>query len=158
VAYAPASYYFSFHPKAHPLLRSTQFAFRLSRHDSRMDDVACGGSLSCGHGPRLAHSASGDRVGVTIAVVGALIAYAGVRKTTRTTRRENRRAEKVAVLEEACAAIHELTRAVDRVAAPNRRNSARRTSQRHERRDARTWRKVLDCGYQIGSVRLRCWR
>jgi hypothetical protein len=54
----------------------------------------------------------------TIAVVGALIAYAGVTKTTRTTRRENRRAEKVAVLEEACAAIHELTRAVDRVATP----------------------------------------
>jgi hypothetical protein len=54
----------------------------------------------------------------TIAVVGALIAYAGVTKTTRTTRRENRRAEKVAVLGEACAAIHELTRAVDRVATP----------------------------------------
>lgn len=33
-----------------------------------------------------------------IAVIGALIAYAGVTKTTRTTRRENRREEKMAVL------------------------------------------------------------
>jgi hypothetical protein len=50
-----------------------------------------------------------------IAVVGAGIAYAGVTKTTRATRRENRRDEKVAVLTEASAAIQELTRAVDRV-------------------------------------------
>jgi hypothetical protein len=53
-----------------------------------------------------------------IAVVGAGIAYAGVTKTTRTTRRENRRDEKVAVLTEASAAIQELTRAIDRIALP----------------------------------------
>jgi|GEM_PF-5460745 len=53
-----------------------------------------------------------------IAVVGALIAYLGVTKTTRTTKRENRRAEKVAVLTEAFAPIHELTRAIDRIALP----------------------------------------
>lgn len=51
-----------------------------------------------------------------IAVIGALIAYAGVTKTARTTRRENRREEKVAVLVEASAAIQQLTRAVDRLA------------------------------------------
>jgi hypothetical protein len=51
-----------------------------------------------------------------IAVVGALIAYAGVTKTSRTTRRENRRDEKVAVLTEATIAIQELIRAIDRVA------------------------------------------
>jgi hypothetical protein len=51
-----------------------------------------------------------------IAVIGALIAYAGVTKTTRTTQREKRREEKVAVLSEASAAINELTRAIDRVA------------------------------------------
>ncbi|QNI08310.1 hypothetical protein GAN17_20105 [Mycobacterium kubicae] len=55
-------------------------------------------------------------VAAVIAVVGALIAYAGVTKTTRTTRRENRREEKVAVLTEASAAIQELTRAIDRIA------------------------------------------
>ncbi|MDM4142509.1 MULTISPECIES: hypothetical protein [Mycobacterium] len=53
-----------------------------------------------------------------IAVIGAGIAYAGVTKTTRTTRRENRRDEKVAVLTEASAAIQELTRAIDRVGLP----------------------------------------
>jgi type II secretory pathway pseudopilin PulG len=52
----------------------------------------------------------------TIAVVGALIAYAGVTKTTRTTRRENRREEKIAVLADATVAVQELIRAVDRVA------------------------------------------
>jgi hypothetical protein len=51
-----------------------------------------------------------------IAVIGALIAYAGVTKTTRTTRRENRREEKVAVLTEATIAIQELIRAIDRIA------------------------------------------
>jgi hypothetical protein len=53
-----------------------------------------------------------------IAVVGAGIAYAGVTKTTRTTKRENRRDERVAVLTDASAAIQELTRAVDRVGQP----------------------------------------
>jgi hypothetical protein len=53
-----------------------------------------------------------------IAVIGALIAYAGVTKTTRTTRRENRRAEKVAVLTEAFAAVHGLSRAIERVNKP----------------------------------------
>lgn len=57
-------------------------------------------------------------VAAFIAVVGALIAYAGVTKTTRTTRHENRRDEKVAVLTEASSAIQELTRAVDRVGQP----------------------------------------
>jgi len=51
-----------------------------------------------------------------IAVVGALIAFAGVTKTTRTTRQENRREEKVAILTEASVAINELTRAIDRAA------------------------------------------
>jgi hypothetical protein len=36
-----------------------------------------------------------------IAVVGAVVAYLGVTKTTRTTPKESRRAEKVAVLTDA---------------------------------------------------------
>lgn len=55
-------------------------------------------------------------IAALIAVVGALIAFAGVWRTTGTTRRENRRAENVAVLMESAAAIQDLTRAVDRVA------------------------------------------
>lgn len=55
-------------------------------------------------------------IAALIAVAGALIAFAGVWRTTGTTRKENRRAENVAVLMEAAAAIHELTRAIDRVA------------------------------------------
>jgi membrane protein implicated in regulation of membrane protease activity len=54
-----------------------------------------------------------------IAVIGALIAYAGVTKTTRTTRRENRRAENLAVLEQAFAAVHALSRAIERVNKPS---------------------------------------
>jgi hypothetical protein len=52
----------------------------------------------------------------TIAVVGALIAYAGVTKTTRSTGREKRREEKLAILTEAATAIQELIRAIDRIA------------------------------------------
>ncbi|WP_064280665.1 hypothetical protein [Mycolicibacterium iranicum] len=56
-------------------------------------------------------------IAALIAVVGALIAFAGVWRTTGTTRKENRRAENVAVLTEAATAIQELTRAIERVAS-----------------------------------------
>lgn len=49
-----------------------------------------------------------------VAVIAAGIAYAGVTKTTRATRRESRRSEKVAVLIEAFTATHELTRGIGR--------------------------------------------
>lgn len=55
-------------------------------------------------------------IAALIAVLGALIAFGGVLRTTGTTRRENRRAESTAVLTDAATAIQELTRAVDRVA------------------------------------------
>ena len=56
-------------------------------------------------------------IAAVIAVIGALIAFAGVWRTTGTTRKENRRAENVAVLTDAAAAIQDLTRAIDRVAS-----------------------------------------
>jgi hypothetical protein len=89
----------------------------------------------------------------TIAVIGALIAYAGVTKTTRTTRRENRREEKVAVLTEASAAIHELTRAVERVALPN--DPALR-AQRVEQMDAGPMKELGD-KYSMAATKLELY-
>ncbi len=57
-------------------------------------------------------------VAAIIAVSGAVFAYLGVTKTTRTTRQENRRAEKVAVLTDAWAAVFKLARALERVNKP----------------------------------------
>ncbi|WP_166906165.1 hypothetical protein [Mycobacterium sp. DL440] len=54
-------------------------------------------------------------IAAAIAVTGALVAFCGVWRTTNTTRKENRRAEKVAVLTEATVALQELVRAVDRI-------------------------------------------
>lgn len=51
-----------------------------------------------------------------IAVIAATIAYAGVLKTTSTTRRENRRAEKAAVLVEGQVAFANLTRLLLQIA------------------------------------------
>lgn len=56
-------------------------------------------------------------IAAVIAVVGALIVFAGVWRTTGTTRKENRRAENVAVLTDAAGAMQDLTRAIDCVAS-----------------------------------------
>jgi hypothetical protein len=50
-----------------------------------------------------------------IAVIGAVVAFLGVTVTTRTTRSENRRAEKATVLTDAWAAVFKLSRALERV-------------------------------------------
>ncbi len=51
-----------------------------------------------------------------IAVIAALIAYLGVLKSTSMTRRENRRAEKVAVLSEGMTAVQNYARAIMQIA------------------------------------------
>jgi hypothetical protein len=53
-----------------------------------------------------------------IVVIAALIAYLGVLKSTSTTRRENRRAEKVAVLSEGMTAVQNYARAISRSLQP----------------------------------------
>jgi hypothetical protein len=55
-------------------------------------------------------------IAAAIAIIGAVVAFLGVTITTRTTRKENRRADKVAVLTEATIALQELVRAIDRIA------------------------------------------
>ena len=54
-----------------------------------------------------------------IAVLAAGIAYAGVLRTTSTTRRENRRAEKVEVLTMAHIAIQDYMRAISQIGSTN---------------------------------------
>lgn len=54
-------------------------------------------------------------IAALIAVLGALIAYSGVLKTTRSARLQSLRAERVAVLSDASVAAQELTRSVHRL-------------------------------------------
>ncbi|WP_131705546.1 hypothetical protein [Mycolicibacterium obuense] len=51
-----------------------------------------------------------------IALVAAGVAYTGVLKTTRTTKQENRRTERVAVLSEGLAAVDNFSRAIYQIA------------------------------------------
>lgn len=54
-------------------------------------------------------------IAAAIAIVGAVVAFLGVTITTRTTRKENRRSEKVRVIGDAWSATVKFSRALERV-------------------------------------------
>lgn len=54
-------------------------------------------------------------IAAVIAIVGAVVAFLGVTITTRTTRKENRRSEKVRVISDAWTAAVKYSRALERV-------------------------------------------